>query len=445
MIARSRICYTIVLLCSVLLHFQSENCVGFQSGELNQSNQPVLELKFKLDAGKHSRTRSVIKIPLKQLAAKSKETLGSFEPKSFTHFLVNLESQKQIPHHISNNQTLIFVLDEELGKGKSRNFKLSLSKAATRQVRPPAKNTIQFTDDGKSILAKINGKPILSYAHAYREPPNGLGKVYRKSGYIHPLYDSKGRQVTGDFAPDHAHQHGLFFAWVNTTFGGQKVDFWNQHRKTGKVEHGGKLSFKSGHVGTLTTHQDHLDITDPKNPKKIIDEQWQLEIYPFTKSYMFDLTVKQNVVTDLPLKINKYHYGGLGIRGNQQWLISKDSKRHNVDANFITSQNRDRTDGNHSRPNWTSIYGKIDGKFSTVTIFDHRDNYQSPQPVRLHPEMPYFCLAPMVAKSFLIKKGTPFGCQYRIQVSNGKPDKAVNDRTWIDFNYPIQVSLVGGQ
>ena len=38
--------------------------------------------------------------------------------------------------------------------------------------------------------------------------------------------------MTDDFPPDHAHQHGLFFAWVSTSFDGHDVDFWNQSKKS---------------------------------------------------------------------------------------------------------------------------------------------------------------------------------------------------------------------
>ena len=76
--------------------------------------------------------------------------------------------------------------------------------------------------------------------------PRGSTPYYRRSGQIHPLYTPTGRVVSDDFPPDHAHQHGVFFAWVNTTFEGRHLDFWNQKEQTGRIEHATTLGTGAG-------------------------------------------------------------------------------------------------------------------------------------------------------------------------------------------------------
>ena len=87
---------------------------------------------------------------------------------------------------------------------------------------------------GKSIVLLQAGQRILQYNTAVVEPPEGAPAVYRRSGHIHPVWTPSGKIVTSEFPADHLHQHGIFRAWVRTTFDGRKIDFWNQKAETGK-------------------------------------------------------------------------------------------------------------------------------------------------------------------------------------------------------------------
>ncbi len=75
--------------------------------------------------------------------------------------------------------------------------------------------------DGKLTLAN-SPHSILSYHTATSKPPAGIAAHYARSGHIHPLMTPNQQTVTSEFPVDHPHQHGLFFAWVNTQFDGHK-------------------------------------------------------------------------------------------------------------------------------------------------------------------------------------------------------------------------------
>ena len=52
----------------------------------------------------------------------------------------------------------------------------------------------------------------------------------------------------------------------------------------------------------------------------IIIENWRIEIHAKQKDYyLIDLISSQTCATNDPLVIQKYHYGGMAIRGNGQW------------------------------------------------------------------------------------------------------------------------------
>jgi hypothetical protein len=78
-------------------------------------------------------------------------------------------------------------------------------------------------------------------------------------------------------------------------------------------------------------------------------------------------------------------------------------------------------------------------------ILDHPGNFRFPQPVRLHPTMPYFCFTPAAQDSFAIIPGTPFISRYRFFVHDGKLDADLAGRLWRDYSRPPEVRLVTGE
>ena len=56
------------------------------------------------------------------------------------------------------------------------------------------------------------------------------------------------------------------------------------------------------------------------------------------KANVFDLVITQTTASESPLQLPKYHYGGLGFRGNRQW----DGKDN---CEFLTSEGKTRADG----------------------------------------------------------------------------------------------------
>src|SRR5262249_33736055 len=144
----------------------------------------------------------------------------------------------------------------------------------------------------------------------------------------------------------------------------------------------------------------HVDLTAPAGGKAVLNERWHVTAYGYIDSFLIDLVSAQTCTADSPLTVGPYHYGGLAVRGHRGWLDPGES-------NFLTSDGKTRQDGNHTRPNWVELHGKIADKVAGVAILCHPDNFRAPQPVRLHPEKPYFCFAPMVLGEFQIEPKKP--------------------------------------
>ncbi len=266
--------------------------------------------------------------------------------------------------------------------------------------------------------------------------PNADEPYYARSGYLHPLFAPDGTVVTDDFAPDHPHQHGVMFAWTNTTFEGRKLDFWNQKARTAKVEHVAVNEIFDGPVcaGFQATLK-HSDLTAPEGTKPVLDETWSVRVYNHSDGFLFDLQSEQRAAGESPLVVNQYHYGGMAIRGRREWLKPPV-------GDFLTSEGKTRAEGNHSRPHWVTLHGTLDGKPYGVTIFSDPRNFRAPQPVRLHPSKPYFVFAPLVLGEFQITQAEPYVSRYRYFVEQGKPNPQRFGQLWQDIADPPQVTIV---
>lgn len=274
----------------------------------------------------------------------------------------------------------------------------------------------------EELTLSSDGAPLLRYNAQYIESPKPEAPWYGRSGFIHPVYTPSGRIVTDDFPSDHLHQHGLMFAWTSAHVDGRHIDFWNSADRTGRVEHAETIESSND---SLTVELHHVDdSTEP--PRVVLHETWQIRRVPHESMTVFDLRSTQTCVMDQPLKIAKYHYGAMCVRGAADWVDGR--------ARIRTSAGKDRVEGNHTRPRWVSMQGEVDGATCGIAAMGHPDNFRAPQPVRLHPQMPYFCFAPMVAGDFAIEPDQPYISRFRFVAFDGQPEADQLNALWRDFS-----------
>ena len=306
----------------------------------------------------------------------------------------------------------------------------------------------EISESDTEIIVRISGAahPILRYVKKPTADQADNEPHYSRDGYIHPLLSPSGKVVTGDYPVDHPHQHALFFAWTNCTFEGRKINFWDQKSGTARVRFVSSEEANEGRDFSEfeVTHR-HEDLSAPEGePKPVLEETWKVRVWNNDGDYcMVDVVSTQTCASDSPLTINKYHYGGMAIRGTADWFI--DDKKAEQPGDFLTSEGKTRADGNHSRPKWVDMHGPYpDGSRAGVAIFCHPDNFRFPQWVRLHPSKPYFVFTPQVEEGFEIKPGEPYVSRYRYIVHDGKPDPELLDRLWNDYANPPKVRVGAG-
>ncbi len=349
---------------------------------------------------------------------------------SFT--LTRLDTNQSVPVQVdcaAEKPRVVWIIRNPLEVGSVRKYRLAAAPEKT------ASAAVSLRKDEKYLSVSVGGKPLFRYNHATVPSPDLKNPCYARSGYIHPLYNPSGQLVTDDFNPDHAHQHGIMFAWRKTTVQGRTTDGWDQKSATGRVEHVKLEELVYGPVfGSFTAQLRQLDLTAPGGPQPVLNETWLVRAYNLTDRFLFEIEATQTCAGPDPVSIDQIHYGGLAIRGQAAW--------HGDNYDYLTSQGKTKADGNQSRPNWVDIHGPVDGQPTGVTIFDHPGNFRFPQPVRLHPTMPYFCFTPASLGSFTIEPGKPYVSRYRFSVHDGELAPDVTEQLWNDYAHPPTVRIV---
>jgi len=344
-----------------------------------------------------------------------------FEEESF-FMLTQADTLQRVAAQRWNADSAVFLLQLPLDAGEERAFQLSAAK------KRPA-SLVALTMDSAVVRLRVQDKEVLTYHRQTVYPPPGAPDYYQRSGHVHPLHSPSGRVLTDGFPVGHTHQHGLFMTWVNTTFRGDFTDFWNQQNETATVRHVEVLDTLSGPVfGRFRVKLEHVSLEHGA----VLSEERTFTVYPWYGQFLMDIHSVQEPVTSDTLFINEYHYGGMAFRGSAQWNAA-DSAAYRSDMQVLTSEGIRRAEANHTRPRWVAAYGPVDGENAGVAILDHPSNFRFPQPVRVHPEMPYFCFAPMVTGAFTIAPGDRYVSRYRLMTYDGEPPVADIEEVWQQY------------
>jgi Methane oxygenase PmoA len=176
---------------------------------------------------------------------------------------------------------------------------------------------------------------------------------------------------------------------------------------------------------------EHVFLDHSHTPgEKVLNETWDVAVsqktLDGTLTNIIDLTSAQTCAGDKPLKLPKYHYGGLGVRGNLAWNA--------VDAvTMLTSEGHDRVKGDATEGKWVHIGGLVDGTRTGMAVLIHPTNFRFPQPLRLNPKNPQLCVAPSQGGDWAIEPGKPYVSRYRLLIFDGAPDAKWIDAQWQSY------------
>lgn len=290
---------------------------------------------------------------------------------------------------------------------------VSLSLTAAQGSDQPL---IEIVESADTIAITRDKTPVLSYQKSILPPPPGTDPRYARSGFIHPVHAPSGAILTGIHPADHIHHIGLWHPWVNTSFRGHKVDFWNLKKGLGTVRYARTVQLtKSG----FTVEQEHLDLTDPDSPEVVLREQFSVNVTSKDGANLIGYTTSQTNVTDAPLILPQYRYGGgIAYRAPANW--------DNSNSDYLSSEGKTRVDGHTTRSRWVAMFGPTGEGDSTLAILNHPSNHDHPQRMRVWPPSSangaiFLNYCPVQEKPWKIAPGQTSVMRYQIATFDGRP------------------------
>ena len=342
------------------------------------------------------------------------------------------------------------VLPVQSGVGGEATFVLPLQRAGETLTLTlgaargsEAEHGVDVRKEDGRLQVRVEGRMAFVYQMDRDAlPRSGIKPEFKRAGYLHPVYSPSGKIVTDDYPSNHVHHHGIWTPWTKTKFQGRSPDFWNMGTKTGREDFLTLDRTWDGPVhGGFEARLQMVDLSAPK-PVAALNETWRVTSYRVAATggaasvNVFDLEVTQTCATGDPLILPEYHYGGFGIRGADAW------NGPGAAALFLTSEGvSDRVAGNNTRARWCFLGGRLDGAIAGTAVLGHPANFRAPQPLRLHPNMPYFSYVPQQLGEFSIEPGKPYVARFRFVTTDGAPDRSRIDAFWHGYARPASVTL----
>ena len=357
------------------------------------------------------------------------DAITTMADSSLVLFETNGNKKTAIPFQVDHktSRLLYWMVDPSTGKNK-RTFELSSGASVLTD------GVIQVQKNNGHLELIHNKQPLLRYHYETVYPPAGVDTVFKRSGFIHPLWSPHGQELTRISPPDHYHHFGLWNPWTKVLVGKDTIDFWNLSARKGTVRFSGFVSQTSGSVyGEYSVVHEHVVLK--KNEEKVALRELQtVRIYPSQRGkdyYIADIVIQLNPATDEELVLMEYRYGGLGWRATGEW--NKDN------STTLTSEGKTRKDADGSKARWCIVQGSVQQDHAGIVMMSHPTNYNHPEPLRIWPETMngrgdvYANFSPTKDKDWRLDKGRNYVLRYRLLVFNGTFNAEQAEAAWKQF------------
>lgn len=362
---------------------------------------------------------AAIALPARLCDAAAKGLLGVRESKSGP--LVPVQYEPGDPP--SGKGRLRFLLPA--GRKGVRTFTLVL-------VKQPIAPLLQARKDEATghMDVREGDRPVLRYNLAINEPGDRLKSIQpadqiyarARADYIHPLFGPDGEELTKDWSPDHPHHRGIYWAWPEVDWHGQRGDLHALQRVFARPT--GRVSTVDGPV-YAQIESESLWKWEDRDP--IVRELATIRAYRETAhGRWLDLTLRFAALGDdvAIARRGTEHYGGLNVR-----LAHVDDQR----IEFHT----DPADA-APRMAWADLTGAFAGGKGPVGIvlLQSRRNPDYPGDWVQYPELNWFQPTfPASGTRYVLRKGETLTLRFRVWIRSGAAlDEARYRDAWRAYN-----------
>lgn len=344
------------------------------------------------------------------------------------------QEEKAVPSQIENGHTarLWFILGGITPKGSERQFVLRLA-----NITSDFSDGVELSKDNEDLILQKHNKPILKYRYAVTLPPKEADPLFKRSGYIHPLWSPGGKVLTRIQPPDHYHHYGIWGPWTKTHIGKREVDFWNLIKGEGTVKFAGFTGETQGAIYSgFKALQQHIDFGAKGEDQIAMNEILDVRVWNVKEGiWMIDYTTSINCPLEDGIMLDAYRYGGgIGWRATESW--------HKDNCTVLTSEGKTRVDADGSNARWCIVEGESDTEKgrSGILFLSHPSNRMHPEPMRVWPldanggrgDM-YFEFVPIRHEDWKLDANKDYALKYRMIVFDGRLDAETAELFWNSF------------
>lgn len=290
--------------------------------------------------------------------------------------------------------------------------------------------TVRKHGDPGALEILDSDKPVLRYNYQLVHQPPGFRDrlkaanakyAVERSDYIHPLYGLHGEVLTDDWVVDHPHHRGIYWAWPEVDWHGNRGDLHAlQHvfaRPTGKIRSQQNADFAQIEAENEWQWEDRTPI---------VREEAVIRVYPRNEfGRPIDLSFRFTVLGDdvQVARRDTTHYGGLNLRlapvQDQKIVAFTDPA------------------GTRPRRAWAHRSGIPRGGASNtgLTILQNHLNPDDPGDWVQYPNLSW--VQPTFPRSgtrFTISKLRPLELRYRLWIHDKKVESDLATKLWDDYN-----------
>lgn len=304
---------------------------------------------------------------------------------------------------------------------------------ALKEGRTAAPKTMVAHEDETSGQLEIteSGQPVLRYVYQTNEPGNVLEAIHpnnqkyarARSNYIHPLYGPDGDVLTKDWAVDHPHHRGIYWAWPETSYREENGDLHALQRVFARPTGHYRLTQGPVYAQIEAENQWLWDDEEAIVREKAIFRAYALGPEGRCIDLKFIFTALNDGVTIARRGTDQY--GGLNIRlaeTTQQEILF-------------------HTDPVQATPRiaWADFLGVFgEGRSQTAfAVLQRQSNPEHPGEWVKYPDIQWFQPTfPTAGTRYELKKGQPLTLQYRFWIrSGGRAAESIYADQWRAYHH----------
>jgi len=281
----------------------------------------------------------------------------------------------------------------------------------------------------KSLGLYEGERPVLVYNHGMILK-EGVPERYRRACYLHPVYGLDGEVITEDFAKDHRHHRGIFWAWPHIKIGGGKeVQTWiprgidNKHERWIRKDADARQAVLEVQNGWFV------------GDRKVMDERLRMTVYPATETSRildFEFTWQ---ATDQPVTLQGAggkSYGGLTVRFNTR--VREKGGIPTKQVAITVPRGLTKKDLPDTKLEWADFIAPFPGAKgrSGAAVFVDKSHPGYP-PTWLTRHYGCLCVGWPGVKPQTLEPGKPVVCRYRVLVHRGDLGLEALKKAYADY------------